>query len=89
MKAYEYLISYLETETDFYNNDKVDGFGIMKSENFTSVMEQFANQRVIDELEKLLKLELEIEGVYMDYEAVSVYDIQNRIEELNKLKNKI
>lgn len=46
--------------------------------------EQYANQRVIEELENLMKLEIEIEGVYKDYEAVSVYDIQDRIKELKQ-----
>ena len=53
MKAKEFLISYLEKETDFYNSEKVDGYGVMKVDNFVSVIEQYANQRVIEEFKYL------------------------------------
>ena len=55
MTAKEYLIEYLEKETDFYNKEKVDGYGIMKADNFVKVLEQYANQRVIEELEIILE----------------------------------
>ena len=87
MKAKEFLISYLEKETDFYNSEKVDGYGVMKVDNFVSVIEQYANQRVIKELERtkeiLLAITHNVDNTIISEDAI--YSINQSINKLTKL----
>ena len=78
MKAKEFLLNYLEKETDFYNSEKVDGYGVMKVDNFVSVIEQYANKRVIKELERLIA---NWENIGLD-----IADLHKRKRELEELK---
>tara|TARA_R110000764_G_scaffold2358_1_gene9952 strand:+ start:1058 stop:1300 length:243 start_codon:yes stop_codon:yes gene_type:complete len=75
---------FLQKKYPQMRGDKWDSNEIINDNWIAQMMKEYKDLRVIEELQKLLEKQVEIEGVYMDYTAINDFELEDRIKELKQ-----